>query len=77
MMAWLQAWKKLDASVLQEALAHLDGGEPILLTLCGERHAQTWGLSSSQSGLLGGLKQTLRRWLPSRRPDLPALLKDL
>lgn len=77
MLAWLQAWKKLDASVLEDAVARMESGEAIMLTLCGERHAQTWAQPSNNAGWLTGIRKTLRRWMPSRRPDLPALLKDL
>lgn len=76
MSAWLQAWSKLDATVLKDALAHLDAGEPILLTLCGERHAQTWGQPEIQTWG-DRLTQLAKRWLPKPQPDLNALLKDL
>jgi hypothetical protein len=36
---WAQAWRELDASVLREALAALRAGQPLRLTLCGERTA--------------------------------------
>ncbi len=74
--AWLQAWAKLDATVLKDALAHLDEGEPILLTLCGERHAQTWGLPEIHTWG-DRLRQVARQILPRPQPELSALLKDL
>jgi hypothetical protein len=40
--AWVQAWHALDASQCAALLAALDQGEPGQLTLCGERHAQTF-----------------------------------
>jgi len=38
----VQAWHALDASQCAALLAALDQGEPGQLTLCGERHAQTF-----------------------------------
>lgn len=40
--AWVQAWQQLDASHGAALLASLKRGEPVQLTLCGERHAQTF-----------------------------------
>ena len=40
--AWAAAWQQLDAQVLAP-LAQAEGtGEPIQLTLCGEKSARTW-----------------------------------
>ena len=40
--AWAQAWQALDATECTALLAALDRGEHSDLTLCGERHAQTF-----------------------------------
>ena len=40
--AWAQAWHALDSSECAALLAALDRGEAGTLTLCGERHAQTF-----------------------------------
>jgi hypothetical protein len=40
--AWAGAWQTLDASVMAELLAAQARRELVQLTLCGERHAQTW-----------------------------------
>lgn len=40
--AWAQAWQALDATEGASLLAALNRGEPGQLTLCGERHAQTF-----------------------------------
>jgi hypothetical protein len=40
--AWAGAWQRLDATVMADVLAAQARGEPVQLTLCGERHAQTW-----------------------------------
>jgi hypothetical protein len=38
--AWAEAWRGLDAGPVREALAVAQRGEPVVLTLCGERFAQ-------------------------------------
>jgi len=40
--AWADAWRALDAGPIAEGLARARRGEPVALTLCGERHAQRW-----------------------------------
>ena len=40
--AWSQAWQALDANECAALLHTLDQGTPVQLTLCGERHAQTF-----------------------------------
>lgn len=40
--AWAQAWREIDASVVREAMAALRAGQPLRLTLCGERSAQSF-----------------------------------
>ncbi|MEO8121331.1 MAG: phosphoglycerate mutase [Rhodoferax sp.] len=40
--AWTQAWARLDTTECAALLATLEQGEPGQLTLCGERHAQTF-----------------------------------
>jgi hypothetical protein len=40
--AWSGAWQTLDATHIRDLLAKHTSGEPVQLTLCGERHAQTW-----------------------------------
>jgi hypothetical protein len=40
--AWTQAWTVLDATQCAALLQALERGEPCQLTLCGERHAQTF-----------------------------------
>jgi hypothetical protein len=40
--AWRQAWLALDSNELAQALACARAGGQVTLTLCGERHAQTW-----------------------------------
>jgi hypothetical protein len=40
--AWATAWQVLDRTDCAALLAALDRGENVQLTLCGERHAQTF-----------------------------------
>jgi hypothetical protein len=66
--AWAEAWQALDATRIPELLARLDQGQPLRLTLCGERHARHWA------------PQPLpwwRRLLPRARPHAAALLQEL
>jgi hypothetical protein len=39
---WASAWQTLDATEVKAMLNAHACGEPVQLTLCGERHAQTW-----------------------------------
>lgn len=39
---WASAWQQLDTTRLQQLLEAQRRGGPLQLTLCGERHAQTW-----------------------------------
>jgi hypothetical protein len=40
--AWANAWQAIDTNECQAWLAAQQRGEVVHLTLCGERHAQTW-----------------------------------
>ena len=40
--AWANAWQTLDTNQIKAMLDAQTRGEPVQLTLCGERHAQTW-----------------------------------
>ena len=40
--AWVSAWRALDVGEVKALLDAQSRGEPVKLTLCGERHAQTW-----------------------------------
>ncbi len=39
---WASAWQELDATQVNELLVAQSRGELVQLTLCGERHAQSW-----------------------------------
>jgi hypothetical protein len=61
--AWRQAWLALDGEDIAQALERVrgGGGGQVTLTLCGERHAQTWVQQpASLSRRLGHFFQTLR-----------------
>ncbi len=66
---WVQAWETLDAGPLAELHQAARAGQPVCITLCGERAAQT--LASGAQGWL----QRLRRRLAS--PAVQALLEPL
>ena len=42
--AWVKAWEQLDATLCADLLKHIQAGEPVTLTLCGERSALTYEL---------------------------------
>lgn len=62
---WAQAWQALDAGPLREVWQRLRAGQPVQLTLCGERHAQTWAPAARPWW------QVLRaRWTPASPADV-------
>ncbi len=70
--AWAQAWHDLDAQ-LAEALTRVYAGEPLSLTLCGERHSQTWHTPTPQRSPWRDRWQALWR----TTPDVHTVLKAL
>ena len=62
--AWAAAWQRLDAGPLQALLDHAQGGAEARLTLCGERHAQTWTTP---------LRGRMSRWFGARHAAADAL----
>jgi hypothetical protein len=42
--AWVKAWEQLDATVCADLLKRAQAGQPVSLTLCGERSALTYEL---------------------------------
>jgi hypothetical protein len=67
--AWGKAWHALDAGPVADLLARAQRGEPLTLTLCGERAAIEW--RREPRSLVQRLGAAMRR------PDLPALLEAL
>ncbi len=64
--AWGSAWQQLDAREGPRLAQALDRGEPVAVTLCGERSAQTW-----RSGPVG-LRQKFQAFF-GRQPAREAL----
>lgn len=64
--AWAEAWAALDAGPVAEALRRAETGEPVQLTLCGERHAQTFAPAARpwwRRGLLAPRRTNPGPWL--------------
>jgi hypothetical protein len=59
-LAWREAWVALDEGPLRDALARVKRGEPLKLTLCGERHAL--GLKTQPATLGSRLASLTGRW---------------
>lgn len=57
--AWQQAWQTLDNGDIATLLAAARRGEPVTLTLCGERHARTW--TTVRAGGLARLGRSIKR----------------
>ncbi|NWF46234.1 phosphoglycerate mutase [Hydrogenophaga sp. D2P1] len=58
--AWQQAWAQLDATAIKALLEAARRGEPVTLTLCGERGAKTWvSAPRNASARLGRLFKNL------------------
>ncbi|MBT9610830.1 MAG: hypothetical protein IV110_12410 [Aquabacterium sp.] len=75
MPVWVDAWQHLDATVLAHLVQRLEAGQPLRLTLCGERHAVTLGTGTPDGGgFMGTLKRSLKRPLQALRPRRAAPL---
>lgn len=66
--AWAEAWAALEAGPVADALRRAEQGEPVGLTLCGERHAQRYALQPR------GWRQ---RWFGARRVAVAPVLQGL
>jgi len=66
--AWAAAWAALDAGPVADALRRAEQGQPVSLTLCGERHALRFDLQPR------GWRQ---RWFGARRMAAAPLLQGL
>lgn len=74
MPAWVAAWQSVDDSLLAQAVQALDDGQPVRLTLCGDRMARTWQAPASPAEHAGGLQGWWQRWRGARKsPEAPAL----
>jgi len=72
--AWQSAWQALDAGPLAELLRAAEAGEPVQLSLCGDRHARHW--ATPAPGQTGSMWQRLgARW--RRSPPVGETLASL
>ncbi len=71
---WTSAWQALDQGEIAALLAAGERGEPVRLTLCGERSAIGWANDTEAPGLLGRIARTFQR---RGRIDLAQLLNQL
>jgi len=67
--AWVAAWQALDAGPLAALAVHAAAGQPVTLSLCGARAAQTF-----ISAPTGVWQRLMRRWRPTA---LQPLLESL
>jgi hypothetical protein len=67
--AWVAAWEALDANECAMLAKEMDQGSLVRLTLCGERHAQTF--HSAQAGVLKRLKSLFNN------PPIASFLESL
>ncbi|MFN3493757.1 MAG: phosphoglycerate mutase [Hydrogenophaga sp.] len=58
--AWRSAWEALDANDIPPLLDALRQGQPVRLTLCGERSARTW--HSVRPSAAGRLGRAFKQW---------------
>ena len=70
---WQQAWQALDAGEIAALLAAAQRGEPVTLTLCGERHARTW--TTTPAGTLARIGRSIKQLFGSA--PVSDTLKDL
>src|SRR5690606_27573459 len=77
MPLWLEAWAHVDQTALSEIEQALDRGEPVRLTLCGERHALSL-VPAQTSGIGARLRQAFQRLKAGAAgPDPVAVLEAL
>ncbi len=70
---WCQTWRELDARWMADLVARAQRGEHVRLTLCGERHAQSFDSHPRASWL-----DQLKGWAQRGRPNpVPLLLAAL
>ena len=67
--AWADGWRALDAGPIAAMLADAQRGEPVSLTLCGERHAQRF-----ETGGQSAWQRLTRHW---RGAPVHAVLESL
>lgn len=70
---WTAAWQALDAGEIAALLAAAQRGEPVTLTLCGERHARSW--TTAPAGAFARLGRSIKQLFGST--PVADTLKDL
>ncbi|MFC3684907.1 phosphoglycerate mutase [Hydrogenophaga luteola] len=71
--AWTAAWLVLDAAEIASLLAAVQRGEPVTLTLCGERHARTW--TTAPTGAFARIGRSIKQLFGTT--PIADTLKDL
>lgn len=70
---WEKAWQALDTGEIAALLAAAQRGEPVTLTLCGERHARTW--TTAPAGAFARIGRSIKQLFGST--PVGDTLKDL
>lgn len=70
---WQRAWQALDAGEIAALLAAAQRGEPVTLTLCGERHARRW--TTAPAGAFARIGRSIKQLFGSA--PVSDTLKDL
>ncbi|WP_066263083.1 hypothetical protein [Hydrogenophaga flava] len=70
---WTAAWQALDTGEIAALLSAAQRGEPVTLTLCGERHARTW--TTAPAGAFARLGRSIKQLFGSA--PVSDTLKDL
>jgi hypothetical protein len=72
--AWADDWRALDAGPVREALRRVGDGEPLTITLCGDRKARRFDTPPAGSAW----RTAWRRLAGShRRADVATTMEDL
>jgi hypothetical protein len=74
---WCHAWQALDAGPITNLVAQARAGQPIELTLCGERLARTWRTPRRSASVWQRAQQKFGGWFAAKAPDVRALLGQL
>ena len=70
---WQQAWQALDSGEIARLLEAARRGEPVTLSLCGERHARTW--TTAPPGAFASIGRSIKQLFGSA--PIGDTLKDL
>ncbi|MEY2687581.1 MAG: hypothetical protein RL375_1779 [Pseudomonadota bacterium] len=76
-LSWCQAWQALDSGPISDLLAHARAGQPVALTLSGERLARTWRTPPKPASLWQRTQHKLVGWFGASPPDVRTVLTQL